>query len=256
MGVEGSLDGRTILVTGGARRVGAVIARRLAARGARVIVHYRSGSAEAERLVAELGRGAFAVGSDLTRSDASGSLVAACVQAGAPPDGLVHAAASFLRRPPLQTTAAEWDAVFHLNLRSFYLLAREIVLAGSEASADRGGDLVAIGDAAGLELWPTYLAHSVSKAALIALVKGLAKALAPSWRVNAVIPGTVLPPEGVSPSQRARLEKRTLTGRIGAPEDVARAVEFLLATPFATGSTIEVTGGSELWRPDSTSTSR
>ena len=239
-----TLAGRTLLVTGGGRRLGAAIARHLGARGARVVVHYHGSRQASERLVGELPAGSVALGADLASPDGPADLLAACATAGAEPDGVVHGAATFLRRPLAATSAADWDAVFALNLRAFFLLARDF----ARRRGERGGDLVAIADAAGLELWPNYLAHSVSKAALIALVQGLAKALAPRYRVNVVIPGPVLPPDGASQAQVEAMAQRTLLGRLGEPGDVASAVEFMLTCGYATGTTLEVTGGSHLWR--------
>jgi pteridine reductase len=92
------------------------------------------------------------------------------------------------------------------------------------------------------------VAHSVAKAALIPLVKALAKALAPRYRVNGVIPGPVLAPLGTPSEELERMRQQTLLKRLGDPADVAQAVEFLLRCDFATGSWVEVTGGSQLWR--------
>ncbi|HVR10811.1 MAG TPA: SDR family oxidoreductase [Thermoanaerobaculia bacterium] len=236
--------GRSILVTGGAHRVGGAISRHLGARGARVLVHYHRSEEEAAAMVAGLPAGGAAFGADLASPGGPRRLFDACAAAGEAPDAVVHAAASFLRRPLLDTSAADWDAVQALNLRAFFLLAQEL----ARARGERGGDLVAIGDAAALELWSGYLAHSVAKAALIPLVKALARALAPRYRVNGVIPGPVLAPPGTPPEELERMRRQTLLQRLGDPDDVAQAVEFLLRCDFATGSWVEVTGGSQLWR--------
>ena len=108
--------------------------------------------------------------------------------------------------------------------------------------------LVAISDSGALELWPGYAAHCVSKAALEPLVKILARTFSPRVRVNAVMPGPVLPPPGSSPEHRRGMAERTLLKRLGDPDDVARAVAFVLANRFVTGVTLPVTGGSHLWR--------
>jgi pteridine reductase len=236
--------GRSILVTGGAHRVGGAISRWLGARGARILVHYHSSAEMAAELAAGLAAGGAAFGADLSDPEGPRRLFDACRAAGEMPGAVVHAAASFLRRPLLETAAADWDAVQALNLRAFFLLAQELV----RARGDLGGDLVAIGDTAAVELWSGYLAHSVAKAALIPLVKALAKALAPRYRVNGVMPGPVLAPPGTPPAELERMRQQTLLKRLGDPADVAQAVEFLLRCDFATGSWVEVTGGSPLWR--------
>ena len=243
-GPAGPLAGRSILVTGGAHRVGGAISRWLGGKGARVLVHYHRSAAEAEAVVAGLPAGGAAFGADLADPAGPRRLLGACAAAGEDPDAVVHSAASFLNRPLLETSVEDWDAAQALNARAFFLLAQELV----RARGERGGDLVAIGDTAAVELWSGYVAHAVAKAALIPLVKALAKALAPAYRVNGVMPGPVLPPDGTPDAELERMRRRTLLRRLGKPDDVAAAVEFLLRCDFATGSWIEVTGGSQLWR--------
>lgn len=258
-----ALTGRTVLVTGGGHRVGEAISRGLAERGARVIVHYHRSAPAAERLAGELPHGALALAADLAQAEGPARLLAACVAAGALPDAVVHSAASFLRRSVADTSAADWDAVFALNLRAFFLLARELAALhprrpagaddappGEDNLARRPADrnLIAISDSGAYELWTGYVAHCVAKAALLPLVRLLAKALAPEVRVNAVVPGPVLPEPDSSAEEVAAMERRTLLGRLGDPADVASAVAFLLANPFATGTVLEVTGGAHLWR--------
>ncbi|MDP9121685.1 MAG: SDR family oxidoreductase [Acidobacteriota bacterium] len=244
MSLEASLVGRTILVTGGAHRLGGEISRHLGQCGARMVVHYHGSAARAHELVRELPVGSLALSADLSRADGARTLFAACAASEAHPDAVVHNAASFLRRPFLETTSEEWDQVMALNLRALFLLAQELVRSRGES----GGDLVAIGDSGGLELWPGYFAHGVAKAAVLPLVRALAKAVAPRFRVNGVIPGPVLPPEATPPEELSRIAERTLLKRIGSPGHIAQAVEFLLTCDYATGSWIEVTGGSQLWR--------
>ncbi len=234
---------RCVLVTGGAHRVGAAIARRLAAGGARIAIHFHGSEEPARRLAEEL-PGARCFQADLSRANAPQALLGDCAAAGMSPDAIVHAAASFLNRPLASTTSDDWDAVMALNLRAFFLLARDYEALRGEA----GGQMVAIADSGARELWPGYLAHCVSKAALLDLVQALAKAMAPRFRVNAVVPGPVLPPDGTDAEEAKRLAARTLLGRIGKPDDVARAVEFLLDSDYATGAIVDVTGGAHLWR--------
>lgn len=244
--VDGALRGRLALVTGGARRVGAAIVRDLATRGAEVVIHTHSSRAEADALARTLPTSAWVVEGDLRQAAAAETAFvdAETAAGGRIPDILVHAAASFLARPVLETTADDWDRVHNLNTRAFFLLAKQMALRRGAG----GGDLVAVADAAALELWPGYLAHSVSKASLLALVRALAKALAPHYRVNAVVPGPVLLPDGTPAEEAEAIRSRTLLGRLGTPAHVARAVRFLLECDFATGSAVEVTGGSPLWR--------
>ncbi|HSM50009.1 MAG TPA: SDR family oxidoreductase [Thermoanaerobaculia bacterium] len=243
-GASRLLAGRTLLVTGGAHRVGEAISRHLGSLGARIVVHAHRHLAAAEDLVASLPAGGLALAADLRSPDGAARVYEQLGLLAPEVDGLVHAAASFRRGSLAEVEAGEWDEVHALNLRSFALLAeRRLAARGS-----RGGDLVAIGDAAGIELWPSYIAHSVAKAGLLALVRALAKGMAPAFRVNAVVPGPVLPPEGTTAEQAASFAGRTLLQRLGRPEDVAEAVAYLLGARFVTGAVLPVTGGSELWR--------
>lgn len=236
------LAGRFVLVTGGARRVGAAISSHLADRGARVVVQTRSPDEEARRFVAGLATPCHLGVSDLSDADGAERILEEATSAGFPVTAVIHAASSFVHSGPLELDGAGWNRVMDTNLRSFYLLARSLA-----ARAERG-DLIAISDSGALELWPGYLAHCVSKAALVTLTLALAKAMAPRFRVNAVLPGPVLPPPEADDAERERMARRTLLGRLGEPADVARAVRFLLESPFATGTTLEVTGGAHLWR--------
>lgn len=233
-----------VLVTGGGHRVGAHLVRALAGAGAEVVVHAHRSLDAATALARALPARAMAVGADLASPTAAAQILDSAAAQGFEVDALVHSAAGFLRKGVLETTASDWDQVFALNLRSFFLLAREL----ARRRGSRGGDLIAIADSAALELWPGYLAHSVAKAGLVALVRALAKALAPDFRVNAVVPGPVLPPAGTPPEELRQMAERTLLRRLGHPDHVAQAVLFLLGCDYATGSIVEVTGGSTLWR--------
>jgi len=231
-------------VTGGAHRLGAAIARELAARGGRVVIHCHRSIEEARRLSAGLPAGARGgvIRADLGRPQAPARLFAQLDRRGIALDAVVHSAASFVRQPLAALDAGTWDRIFALNLRAFAFLAQEL----GRRNSRRGGDLVAIADAAALELWPNYLAHSVAKAALLALTRTLAKAMAPAIRVNAVVPGAILPPPGTPALQLERFRRRTLVGKLGTPAEIARGVAFLLESDFATGSVLQLTGGSEL----------
>lgn len=249
--MERPLSGRSILVTGSGHRVGAALARALADAGADLVLHAWRSRDKAEALARELPVRALAVTADLESPTAAFEILDTASRQGFEVDTLVHSAAGFLRKRALETTAAEWDRVFALNLRSFFLLSTEI----ARRRGSQGGNLVAIADAAAVELWPAYLAHSVAKASLVALVRALAKALAPGFRVNAVMPGPVLPPAETPEPERNAMAARTLLQRLGRPEHVAQAVIFLLTCDFATGSVVEVTGGSTLWRGSAASAS-
>lgn len=235
-------SGRVALVTGGARRVGRTIALALAARGARVAVHYHASAAEAEEVVREaraLGTEAWAVAADLREPDAPERLVRETAARFGALDVLVNSAAVMLRTPLAEVTPAQWDEIMALNLRAPFFCAR----AAAGLMRERGGVIINIADLAGLESWPAYIPHGISKAGVIHMTSALARTLAPAIRVNAVAPGAVLLPEQWSAEDAERLARTTPLRRIGSPADVAQAVLYLLEAEYVTGETLVVDGG-------------
>lgn len=159
-----------------------------------------------------------------------------------PVDILVNCAAVFPRTPLAETTAAQWDAVMAVNLRAPYLLSRTL---GMAMKARGGGVIINIGDAGTARPYPDHLPYLVSKAALEAMTRALALELAPEVRVNTVAPGTVLWNEAHPPVWEAAARRRTLTGALGTPDEVAAMVVHLVRHgDFCTGSTFTVDGGA------------
>jgi pteridine reductase len=154
----------------------------------------------------------------------------------------VHCASGgFAPRPLAELTEEDVDEALGATLRGALFVAQ----AAAEHLAD-GGAVVFIGDLAALRGWPAFLAHSAAKGGLRPLTSGLARALAPRVRVSMVHPGTVLPKEGTTPEQAARDVEATLLRRAGSPQDVSRAVRYLLEAPFVTGEELVVDGGRRL----------
>jgi pteridine reductase len=236
------LHGRAALVTGGGTRVGAAIVRALAAAGCDALIHYGKNDAGA-RAVAEdverLGQRATLLQADLTDRAQIARLVERALAAAGRVDVLVHNAANFERTPPGELSADAWDRALALNVTAPYLLT----LALAPALRRARGSVVAITCLSAERPWKSYIPYSASKAALANLVQGLALSLAPEVRVNAVAPGTVLPPADYDEERLARIRERIPLGRIGAAEDVARAVVFLAENDYVTGQTITVDGG-------------
>lgn len=235
-------DNRVALVTGAGRRVGQAIALALAARGMHVVVHYHGSSEGAEdtvRLIRQLGGAADGIHADLRDVSDGDSLIDRSLETTGRLDALVNSAAVMLRTPVGETSAAEWDAMFALNVRAPYFLAQR---AAPALRASRGS-IVNIADLAAYETWPAYVPHGMTKAAVVQMTRGLAHALAPEVRVNAVAPGVVLLPEGWSPADAERLRSTTPLQRLGTPDDVAAAVVFLIEADYITGEVIRVDGG-------------
>jgi pteridine reductase len=241
------LEGRAALVTGAGRRLGRAIALALGARGMRVAVHYAESAEGAEETAAEINRAggkAACFRSDLAQPDAPAALIDAVVARFGHLDVLVNSAAVMVRTPLGEVTPAEWDTMFALNLRAPFLAAQ----AAAPHLARRRGGIVNLADLAAFETWPGYIPHGITKAGVVQMTRALARVLAPDVRVNAVAPGTVLLPEGWSDDDARRLVETTPLGRLGSPEDVTRAILFLLESDYITGETIIVDGGRHIRR--------
>jgi pteridine reductase len=239
------LGGRVALVTGAGRRVGRAIALALAAKKMRLAVHYNSSAKEADetvRLARDAGAGdAWSIQADLRDPAAITKLVDDVASRGGTLDVLVNSAAEMKRTPFDTVTPEQWDDVLSLNLRSPFFC--------SQAAARHmtgGGAIVNIADLAALETWPEYIPHGISKAGVMQMTRALAKRLAPAIRVNAVVPGAVLLPEHWTQDDADRLIKTTPLKRLGAPEDVAHAVIYLLESDYVTGDAVVVDGGRQL----------
>ena len=237
------LEGAGALVTGAGRRVGQAIAIGLARAGCDVAVHYHgsaSGAEQTARAIRGAGRRAELLQADLRDPLAARGLADQAVRVLKRLDVLVNSAAIMVRQPVEEVTPESWDATLDLNLRATFFVSQGAIPHLRCAK----GKIVNIADLAGLEPWPAYVPHCVSKAGVVMLTKALARALAPDIAVNAVAPGAVLLPEDWDEQSREQIRETTPLNRLGTPADVVAAVRFLLAdTDFATGTVLVVDGG-------------
>ncbi|HEU4698199.1 MAG TPA: SDR family oxidoreductase [Gemmatimonadales bacterium] len=240
------LRGRVALVTGAGRRLGRAIAAALAARGVRLAIHYNASAEGAEALRAAVraaGGEAECFEADLTDAEAARALAARVVERFGALDVLVNSAAVMHKLAFEETTIAQFDAILDLNLRSVFFVTQGAAPALRRAQ----GKVVNLADLSGLEPWPGFAAHSVSKAGVVMLTEVLARALAPEVTVNAVAPGAVLVPDDYDAAARERLARATPLGRLGTPEDAVQAVLYLLEHgDYVTGETLVVDGGRRL----------
>lgn len=246
--MERPLLGKVVLVTGGGVRVGKAIALALGRAGADVAVHHHASAQGAEdtaRQVRVEGNRAHTFQADLGQAQAIEPLVASVEERLGPVHALINSAALFDRVDFLETPLEVVDRQWAVNARAPYLLtqavARQMVKRG-------GGQVVNVVDIGGVfDPWKHYSAYCMTKAALAMLTRCLALELAPAIRVNAVAPGTVLPPESLSPEVLESLRQKIPLQRFGTAEDVAEVVRFLLTGPsFVTGQIIAVDGGRSL----------
>ncbi len=235
------------LITGGAQRIGRAIALHLAAHGWAVAVHYRSSDAAAAQTVAaarQAGAAAQAFAADLSDEAACNALVPAVQKAFGRIDAVVNNASLFQHDDVATFGLAAMEAHWRANTAPAILLAR--ALHAALAGSDRTGCVVNLLDQ---KLWnpnPDYLSYTLSKAALQSATTLLAMALAPRVRVCGVAPGVTLLSGEMSEAEFTAAHRMTPLARSSSPEDVARAVHFLLESPAITGSTLLVDGGQHL----------
>ena len=235
-----------MLVTGGGKRLGAAVCRRLHAAGANLMLHYRASAGEARLLQAELNHlradSVALIQADLLDHSKLPSLVEQTVNRFGQLDALVNNASSFFPTPVGEITAADWEDLIGTNLRAPLFLSQ----AAAPVLKKTQGAIVNITDIHADRPLKNYVIYSVAKAGLVGLTRSLARELAPEVRVNAVAPGPILWPdeEQFDELARQRIISHTPLRREGVPEDVAKAVHFLLAdASYVTGETINVDGG-------------
>ena len=240
-----NVNGAVALVTGAGSGLGRAIAEALARRGARIAVHYHDSIEGARSVVEDAGGSprALAIRADLRSPPDIMALLDQTVERFGRVDLLVNNAAVLVRTPVEELDAPAWDAIHALNLRAPALLAS---WAGERMRRSGGGVIVNIGDLAGIEPWPAYLAHATAKAGLHHLTRCLALALAPAVRVNAVAPGLVDPPPGWSEERIQRFRRRVPGGRLPSPAEVVHTVLALIENDAVTGQVLVVDGGQTL----------
>lgn len=242
-----SLKGRTALVTGGARRIGRVLAERLASRGVSVVVHYRDSGDEAAAVVAgirEMGGEAWWLEGDLADSGTAAALVDRAVEtAGRPLDILVNNASIFEQGGLLDTDLETWDRHQAVNLRAPMVLSRAFA---EQVPEDRFGNILNLNDFRASRPGPDHFAYTISKVGLQGLTRSLALDLAPKIRVNELALGAVLAPEGASEDYVHTLRSEIPAGKFPSPHEVAHAMLFLLENESVTGQTLYIDGGRHL----------
>jgi len=248
--VENSLQNKVILITGGAKRVGASICRLLHANGANLMIHYRSSVKEARALQAELNlqrsNSVAIIQGDLLNLAILPSLVQESIQHFGRLDVLINNASSYYPTEIGDIKDEQWQDLMGSNLKAPLFLAQ----AAADELRKQHGCIINITDIHVERPKKGYIIYSVAKAGLVTLTKSLAHEFSPDVRVNAVAPGPVMWPEDnpqFDELYRQRVISQTLLKRIGEPNDIAKAVKFLIQdAPFITGQIIAVDGGRSL----------
>jgi pteridine reductase len=242
---SGNLTGKTALITGAARRVGAAIARELHAAGANVVIHYRSSARDAEALVAEFNAArpdsAALRQADLLDMASLPGLSDFAVRTFGALDVLINNASTFYPTPIGRITPQDWDDLMGSNLKAPLFLSQ----AAAPALRASRGLILNIVDIHALRPLRDYTVYCAAKAGLHMVTRSLAKELGPEIRVNGISPGPVLWPEaGGDDAGRAKIIERTILKRMGTPQDIARTALFFAASaPFVTGQVLAVDGG-------------
>ncbi len=241
------MQGKTALITGGAKRVGAAIGRLLHASGANLMIHYRSSVDEARALQDELNAirpdSVALIQADLLDVSGLPSLVNQTVATFGGLDVLVNNASSFYPTPVGAITMKDWDNLMGSNLIAPMFLSQ----AAAPELKKRRGCIVNIADIHAERPMKSYVVYSVAKAGVVGLTKSLARELGPLVRVNAVAPGPIMWPEddpNFDEVSRQRIVSHTILKTAGGPDDIARAVRFFaIDAPYVTGQVLAVDGG-------------
>ena len=243
------LPNKVALITGG-RRIGAVVARELAARGADVALAYARSKAEADRTVETVraqNRRGEAFQADLSSAEACAALVKSVAERFGRLDILINMASVYQHRSFDELTVADWQAVLDVDLRAAFLCAQA---AAVEMRKQGGGRIINFADwtaKSGRPRYAGYVPYYVAKAGVIALTEALALELAPDRiLVNAIAPGPILAPPGMSEDELRTVEQATPLGTWGGEEEIVKGVFALVDSDFITGETIRVDGGRHL----------
>ena len=243
--MDAPLQDKVVLITGGARRVGAAITRKLHSAGANVVIHYHRSVGEAlalsEQLNAVRPTSTTPLGGDLLNLKVLDSLVEATVARYGHLDILINNASTFYPTPVGSITEAQWDDLMGTNLKAPVFLSQ----AAAPHLQAREGLILNIADIHGLRPLKNHTVYSPAKAGLVMLTQSLARELAPHVRVNAIAPGPVeFPEQGLTEEMKQAIIDKTLLKRRGSPDDIARAALFFASeAPYITGQILAVDGG-------------
>lgn len=245
--IENSLLGKVALITGAARRIGAVLARALHANGATVAIHYKDSESEAQALAADLNairaHSCILLQADLLDTANLPKLIEALIQQTGRLDILINNASSYYSTPLGTIQEQQWDELMGTNLKAplFLIQAAKPYLKAQSV-------IINMIDVHGIRPLPEFSVYCAAKAGLLMLTQVLARELAPEVRVNGIAPGVILWPESASTvvehEQRHEVLAKTALAREGCPEDIAKTVLFLVRdADYITGQVIAVDGG-------------
>ena len=235
-----------ILITGAATRVGREVALCFAEKGANISFSYYLEDEpwqETLQAIEAYGVKCLATQVEIRQKSQIENLVTATVQKFGKIDVLLNNASVWLKTSFLNISEAEWDLSLDVNLKGPFLCSQAVA---PVMLAQGGGVIINITDLSAFQVWPGYTHHAASKAGLVALTKSLAFELAPTIRVNAIAPGTVLLPPNPSPEKVQWAVDKSVLKRVGSPKNVAQVAQLLIENDFITGAVYHVDGGRSL----------
>ena len=241
------LSNKVVLITGAAHRIGATTARMLHAEGMSILLHYRHSRDAAESLQTELNAmrtdSVHLIQADLHDSTRLPALVEQAIQIWGRLDVLINNASSFYATPIGTVTETQWNDLIGSNLKAPFFLSQ----AAAPYLRQQHGCIVSIVDIHAERPLKEFPVYSMAKAGLVMLTKSLACELGPEVRVNAVAPGAILWPENLGEKEKEKIISRTFLKRQGAPEDIARAILYLIRDAgYMSGQVLTVDGGRSL----------
>lgn len=240
-------DNKVVLITGAAHRIGATTARFLHERGYNIVLHYLSSRAPAQALQKELNAqragSVVLVQADLTANNALTALIKEAVNTWSRLDVLINNASTFYRTPIGNVTEQAWNDLFATNVKAPFFLAQ----AAAPHLRKTHGCIINMVDIHARRPLKEFSVYSMAKAALETMTKALARELGPEIRVNGVAPGAILWPDNLDEVTKQRIVSKTFLKRKGEPEDIAKAIRFLVEdAPYMTGQILSVCGGRSL----------
>jgi pteridine reductase len=251
------ITGKFALITGAAHRIGKEIALTLAQNGANIIAHYGKSEEKANETIKEIsefGVEAVAIPANLTDVREIENMFNIITEKIDQLHILVNSASSFQKIPFQETSLDHWEKTLATNLTAPFLCIRKAAdLMNRSNTTDKieSGVIVNIGDLSGVYPWEGYSSHGTSKAGLIHLTKVSAKELAPQIRVNAILPGPILPPSNIDQDSEKwmKMIQNLPLQRSGEPKNISDTIVFLVRNNFVTGSIINIDGGESIIGP-------
>jgi len=241
-----NLKDSVVLITGAAARVGRAVALHLAGKGAHVSFSYYLENEpwqETRSEIEALGVKSLATQTEIRDAGQIKKLVEMTLQEFGRVDVLINSASIWLKSPFLEISEKDWDMALDINLKGPFLASQAVAPVMLEQG---GGVILNITDLSAFQVWEGYTHHAASKAGLVSLTKYMALELAPTIRVNAIAPGTVLLPPNYTPEKKKWAEDKSCLKRVGSPTDVAELAAFLIGNDFTTGAVYFMDGGRSL----------